>query len=113
MLTKYLIEVGFQFNYLKNDKRRITIVCSMRLSNGRCMWRVDATLEDVIGYFYTRTLDNIHTCSAVVRTDKNPRATSTLIRSLIVNEIHDNSLTRAIEVKKQMKKEVWLNNKIQ
>ncbi|KAL7236002.1 hypothetical protein ACSBR1_019311 [Camellia fascicularis] len=83
-LCKYAIEIGFEFVYVKNEKYRVTAVCSMRESKA-CLW----------------TLHDEHTCGAAVRTSKNSRMSSNLVASLIVNEVRENPQTRPIDVVRQ------------
>lgn len=66
-LCKYAIEIGFEFVYVKNEKCRVTAVCSMRESKA-CLWRVHASLESANNFFYIRILHDEHTCGAAVRT---------------------------------------------
>lgn len=52
-LCKYAIELGFKFNYLKNDKIRVTAVCSKKIYG--CKWFVHATLDKSNGFFALRS----------------------------------------------------------
>ncbi|XP_028066671.1 uncharacterized protein LOC114269541 [Camellia sinensis] len=99
-LCKYAIEIGLEFVYVKNEKCRVTAVCSMRESKA-CLWRVYASLESANNFFYIRTLHDEHTCGAAIRTSKNSRMSSNLVASLIVNEVRGNSQTRPIDVVRQ------------
>ncbi|KAL7206451.1 hypothetical protein ACSBR2_019213 [Camellia fascicularis] len=89
-LVKNLLEVQrisglHYFVYVKNEKCRVTAVCSMRESKG-CLWRVHASLKRL----YT-----------AIRTSKNSRMSSNLVTSLIVNEVRRNSQTHPIDVVRQ------------
>ncbi|XP_028062213.1 uncharacterized protein LOC114265585 [Camellia sinensis] len=99
-LCKYAIEIGFEFVYVKNEKCRVTAVCSMWESKA-CLWRVHASLESANNFFYIRTLHDEHTCGAAVRTSKNLRMSSNLVASLIVNEVRGNPQTCPIDVVRQ------------
>ncbi|XP_028107822.1 uncharacterized protein LOC114306739 [Camellia sinensis] len=99
-LCKYAVEIGFEFVYVKNEKCRVTAMCSMRESKA-CLWRVHASLESANNFFYIRTLHDEHTCGATVHTSKNSRMSSNLVASLIVNEVHRNPQTRPIDVVRQ------------
>ncbi|KAL7161560.1 hypothetical protein ACSBR2_042097 [Camellia fascicularis] len=100
VLCKYAIEIGFEFVYLKNEKCRVTTMCSIRESKG-CLWRVYISLESANNFFYIRTLHDEHSCGAAVCTSKNSMMSSNLIVSLIINEVHVNPQTRAIDVVRQ------------
>ncbi|KAL7263907.1 hypothetical protein ACSBR1_001958 [Camellia fascicularis] len=99
-LCKYAIEIGFEFVYVKNEKCRVTAVCSMQESKG-CLWRVHTSLESANNFFYIRTLHDEHSCGAAVRTSKSSRMSSNFVASLIVNEVRGNPQTRPIDVVRQ------------
>ncbi|XP_020412934.1 uncharacterized protein LOC109947388 [Prunus persica] len=69
-LCKYALEVGFNFLYVDNDKRRVIAVCSNKKFEG-CSWRVYASRCEAIGCFVIRTLNNVHTCASWIRESKN------------------------------------------
>ncbi|KAL7168719.1 hypothetical protein ACSBR2_039045 [Camellia fascicularis] len=52
-LCKYAIEIGFEFVYMKNEKCRVTAVCSMRESKG-CLCLI---VNEVHGNPQTRPID--------------------------------------------------------
>ncbi|KAL7203345.1 hypothetical protein ACSBR2_016604 [Camellia fascicularis] len=77
-LCKYAIEIAFEFVYVKNEKYRVTAVCSMRESKAY-LWRVHVSLESANNFFYIKTLHDEHSCGAAVRTSKNSRMSSNLV----------------------------------
>ncbi|KAK9283724.1 hypothetical protein L1049_011974 [Liquidambar formosana] len=64
-LHKYLVEIGFNYDFLRNESDRVTAVCRMKERRG-CEWRVHALMEYANGWFYIRQLNNVHTCGAAV-----------------------------------------------
>ncbi|KAK9273681.1 hypothetical protein L1049_018491 [Liquidambar formosana] len=97
VLKMYSMEVGFEYDLVKNTKERIIAIYKRRNTNN-CMWHVYATLQKINGYFYIRTLNNVHTCGAAVRTTKNSRMSSELVASLIRDKVRDKPLTRPTDV---------------
>ncbi|KAK9284680.1 hypothetical protein L1049_023856 [Liquidambar formosana] len=97
VLKMYSMEVGFEYDLVKNTKEQIIAACKRRESNN-CMWHVYATLQKINGYFYIRTLNNIHACGGAIRTTKNSRMSSELVASLISGKIRDKLLTRPTDV---------------
>ncbi|KAK9284049.1 hypothetical protein L1049_012309 [Liquidambar formosana] len=96
-LKMYSMEVGFEYDFVKNTKERVIATCRRRATNN-CMWRVNATLQKINGYFYIRSLNNIHTCGAAIRTTKNSRMSSELVASLIRDKVRDKPLTRPTDI---------------
>ncbi|XP_028063562.1 uncharacterized protein LOC114266823 [Camellia sinensis] len=62
-LSKFSIECGFEFIFVKNDKVRVTAQCLFRETKGY-MWNVHGRVENANGFFYVRKLNNVHTCGA-------------------------------------------------
>ncbi|KAK9288701.1 hypothetical protein L1049_017164 [Liquidambar formosana] len=96
-LKMYSMEVSFEYDLVKNTKERVIAIFKRRNTNN-CMWRVYATLQKINGYFYIRTLNNVHMCGAAVRTTKNSWMSSELVASLIRNKMRDKPLTRPTDI---------------
>ncbi|XP_028109550.1 uncharacterized protein LOC114308207 [Camellia sinensis] len=96
-LSKFSIECGFEFIFVKNDKVRVSAQCLFRETKG-CMWNVHGRVENANGFFYIRKLNNVHTCGAKVRTMNYSRMSSDLVVDLIVKGVRDNPLTRPVHV---------------
>ncbi|XP_028071617.1 uncharacterized protein LOC114273983 [Camellia sinensis] len=82
VLSKYAIECGFDFKFVKNDSVRVTTMCTLREQKG-CSWLVHGRVQTCNGYFYLKRLNNLHSCGAVVRTGKNNRLNSELVCNVI------------------------------
>ncbi|KAL7174163.1 hypothetical protein ACSBR2_033421 [Camellia fascicularis] len=108
VLSKYAIECGFDFKFVKNDSVRVTAVCTLREQKG-CSWLVHGRVQTCNGYFYLKRLNNLHSCGAVVRTGKNNRLNSELVCNVISDRLRDKPLTRPTDVVFELKKEYGLN----
>ncbi|KAG5565067.1 hypothetical protein RHGRI_001078 [Rhododendron griersonianum] len=101
-LSKYAIEVGFNFKYLKNDQTRVTAECSKKL-NG-CTWFIHATLERSNQFFVVRELHKEHNCVGIFFSSKNPRMTSKNVSKEIFEEIRSNPSYAPIEALRHFEK---------
>ncbi|XP_028080765.1 protein FAR1-RELATED SEQUENCE 4-like [Camellia sinensis] len=108
VLSKYAIECGFDFKFVKNDSVRVTAVCTLREQKG-CSWLVHGKVETCNGYFYLKRLNNLHSCGAVVCTGKNNRLNSELVCNVIGDRLRDKLLTRLTDVVFELEKEYGLN----
>ncbi|KAK9292930.1 hypothetical protein L1049_020912 [Liquidambar formosana] len=102
-LLKYPIEVGFEYDFVKNTDKKVIAVCKMRDSNN-CMWRVHAALLKINNFFYIKALNNVHSCGVAVTTTNNSRVSSKLVASLIREKIRNKPLHRPVDVIYDMKK---------
>ncbi|KAM7509581.1 hypothetical protein LguiA_020034 [Lonicera macranthoides] len=96
-LIKYSILLGFSFDYVYNDKDRVTAKCSRKEEDG-CERRVQASKNRANGLFYIQKLNNIHTCSGRYRTRKNKKLNSSLVASLVMDKIRDNPRLRPKDI---------------
>lgn len=96
-LIKYSISLGFSFDYIYNDRDRVTAKCSRKEEDG-CKWWVQASKNNANGLFYIRKLNNTHTCSSRYRTRKNKKLNSSLVVSLVMDKIRDNPLSRPKDI---------------
>ncbi|XP_028106385.1 uncharacterized protein LOC114305490 [Camellia sinensis] len=81
VLSKYVIECGFDFKFVKNSLVRVRAVYTLREKKG-CTWLIHRRVQTCNGYFYLKRLSNLHNCGAVVRTGKNSRLNSELVCSV-------------------------------
>ncbi|XP_028118687.1 uncharacterized protein LOC114316221 [Camellia sinensis] len=98
-LSKFSIECGFEFIFVKNDKVRVIAQCLFRETKG-CMWNVHGRVENANGFFY---IMNVHTYGAEVHTMNHSRMSSDLVADLIVEGVHDNPLARPVHVVRDFK----------
>ncbi|XP_028070891.1 uncharacterized protein LOC114273319 [Camellia sinensis] len=108
VLSKYAIECGFDFKFVKNDSLRVTAVCTLQEKKG-CTRLIHGKVQTCNGYFYLKRLNNLHSCGAVVRTGKNSRLNSKLVCNVIGDRLRDKLLTRPTDVVFDLKKEYGLN----
>ena len=57
VLSKYAIECGFDFKFVKNDSLRGTAVCTLQ-EQKRCTWLIHGRVQTCNGYFYLKRLNN-------------------------------------------------------
>ncbi|BBH07540.1 EF-TU receptor [Prunus dulcis] len=96
-LCKYALEVGFNFLYAGNDKKRVVAVCSNKKLEG-CSWRVYASRCEATGSFVIRTLNNVHTCAGRIRESKSKMMRSRVVSSLIVDRIRAKPELKPVEI---------------
>ncbi|XP_034199131.1 uncharacterized protein LOC117614431 [Prunus dulcis] len=96
-LCKYALEVGFNFLYAGNDKKRVVAVCSNKKLEG-CSWRVYASRCEAAGSFVIRTLNNVHTCAGRIRESKSKMMRSRVVSSLIVDRIRAKPELKPVEI---------------
>ncbi|KAL7217454.1 hypothetical protein ACSBR1_029195 [Camellia fascicularis] len=108
VLSKYAIECGFDFKFVKNDSVWVTAACMLREQKG-CTWLIHGRVQTCNGYFYLKRLNNLHNCGVVVRTGKNNRLNSELDCNVIGDRLRDKPLTRPTDVVFDLKKEYDLN----
>ncbi|KAL7161207.1 hypothetical protein ACSBR2_041791 [Camellia fascicularis] len=96
-LSKYSIHSGFNFDFVKNDKDRVTVHCKRRANLG-CLWSVHARVKNYSKAFVIKQFDDVHTCGSSFRTIKHARMTSSMIGVLISSDIRNKALTSVSEV---------------
>ncbi|XP_028081891.1 uncharacterized protein LOC114283273 isoform X2 [Camellia sinensis] len=96
-LSKYSIHSGFNFDFVKNDKDRVTVHCKRRADLG-CLWSVHARVKNYSKAFVIKQFDDVHTCVSSFRTIKHARMTSSMIGGLISSDIRSKALTSVSEV---------------
>ncbi|CAN6557189.1 unnamed protein product [Malus baccata var. baccata] len=107
-LGKYAVGMGFRFVYLSNDKARVIAECSKKSSDG-CKWRVCASVCRANGFFYIKTLNNVHSCTGVVREQNSGMITSKMISSLLVDQIREKPSIKPIDIVKDVKQNYGLD----
>ncbi|XP_021833443.1 uncharacterized protein LOC110773249 [Prunus avium] len=107
-LAKYVIENGFKMKYLKSEPRRVTAVCAKKESDG-CEWHVHAVNSNVNGFFYIKNLNNIHSCTGLIRKKRNKAMGSRLVSSIVKDKVRSNPLVRPIELITDLKENYGLD----
>ncbi|BFG27154.1 hypothetical protein CerSpe_134280 [Prunus speciosa] len=107
-LAKYAIENGFKMKYLKNEPRRVTAVCAKKESDG-CEWHVHAVNSNVNGFFYIKNLNNVHSCTGLIREKSNKAMGSRLVSSIVKDKVRSNPLVRPIELLTDLKENYGLD----
>ncbi|KAH7842355.1 hypothetical protein Vadar_004352 [Vaccinium darrowii] len=103
-LSKLAIYFGFEYDFIKNDKVRVSAACRMKHSDLACPWMVHGRVDHLSGNFYIRQLTNSHTCGASVLKMKHSRATSSLVGKLVIEDIRSQPLKRPVDVASDLKR---------
>ncbi|XP_020415494.1 uncharacterized protein LOC109948013 [Prunus persica] len=107
-LAKYTIENGFRMKYLKNEPLHVTAVYAKKESNG-CEWHVHVVKSNVNGFFYIKNLNNVHSCSSLIREKRNKAMGSRLVSSIVKDKVRSNPLVRPIELITDLKENYGLD----
>lgn len=94
VLQKYSVENGFMYEFVKNDKYRVTAKCSI----ATCGWRVHAILNRTNGEFRIKDLVNEHRCGSTYRTNRHKRVTSTLVANEITSIVQNKNKTSPMDM---------------
>lgn len=107
-LCMYAIEMGFCFVYVRNDKFRVIAECFKKNSDG-CNWRIFGALCQANGFFYIRTLNNVHTCTSSIRGPKSKMMSSKIISSVIMDQIREKPTMTPADIVKNFKQKYGLD----
>ncbi|KAL7258495.1 hypothetical protein ACSBR1_004596 [Camellia fascicularis] len=91
-LSKYSIDSGLDFDFVKNDKDRVTVHCKRRVDLG-CLWSVHARLKNSSKAFVIKQFDDVHSCGSSFRIVKHATMTLSIIGGLISSEVCNKPLT--------------------
>ena len=97
-LQKFSIQHGFKFEFKKNCKDRITVVCSKRYELG-CQWRIHASQKFKLARFFEiKEMVKEHTCGVGFKDLRKPPMTSQLVKSVIFGLVRDKPLVKPSEI---------------
>ena len=100
-LCLFAVEMGFMFRYTRNDKWRVSAVCSQKESQN-CEWHVNASACPTNKFFYINQLTNVHTCSSVLRTRSHALMSSSHVKMLIIDEFRSNPSLKTKDIINRM-----------
>ncbi|XP_061999316.1 uncharacterized protein LOC133716650 [Rosa rugosa] len=107
-LRKYAIEIGFSYEFVRNDKVRVIAQCSKKHSQG-CNWLVKAHLCRANGFFMIKRLVNVHTCHGVIRLQKSKMMGSKVVKSIVLDKIRVNPNKKPIDIADEIKSDYGLD----
>ncbi|XP_061988858.1 uncharacterized protein LOC133741866 [Rosa rugosa] len=107
-LRKYAIEIGFSYEFVRNDKVRVIAQCSKKHSQG-CNWLVKAYLCRANGFFMIKRLVNVHTCHGVIRLQKSKMMGSKVVKSIVLDKIRANPNKKPIDIADEIKSDYGLD----
>ncbi|KAL7185338.1 hypothetical protein ACSBR2_027304 [Camellia fascicularis] len=103
VLSKYDVECGFQFKYIKNDSVRVTAVCKFAGSTG-CIWLVHARVLALNGVRERNKPSRIillikiallrTTSLYFLKSQTNPHTGSGLVANVVADRVHAQPMTR-------------------
>ncbi|KAL6210802.1 hypothetical protein ACLB2K_016034 [Fragaria x ananassa] len=103
-LRMYEIEMGFEYKYVRNTKKRVVAYCSKRESE-HCGWCVKASLLEYNRFFVITDLVNEHSCHGVVCLQTNKMMGSKIIKSIMIDKVRKNPNKKAIDIYHEIKSE--------
>lgn len=107
-LCKYAFEIGFRVHYVRNDRTRVIAECLKKISDG-CNWHIHASKCRLNGFFYIKTLNNVHTCARVIPEETSKLTTSMIISSVLVDQIRDKPSIKPTDIVKDFKQKYGLD----
>ncbi|XP_012844569.1 PREDICTED: uncharacterized protein LOC105964607 [Erythranthe guttata] len=102
-LAKFAYGLGFGFEFIKNDTKRVTAVCKLKQEKN-CLWRIHATIQPSTEYCIIRTYEKHHTCESAFSAVKKVKMCVKLVADLIVEDIRNKPLLCANDVIHDAKK---------
>lgn len=107
-LIKYSVQVGFDFVFLKNGPKLVTMACRMRVKKG-CPWRIH-TVEDIADRafcisFYERN----HTCGTSFGNVSRRRDNHHIITDIIIENIRSMTALTHVQIQSVVKKNYGLD----
>ncbi|CAL8083915.1 unnamed protein product [Prunus armeniaca] len=94
--------------YLKNEPRRVTVVCAKKESNDY-EWHVHAVKSNINGFLYIKNLNNVHSCSGLICEKINKAMGSSLVSSVVNDKVRSNPLVRPIKLSTDLKENYGLD----
>ncbi|XP_050387919.1 uncharacterized protein LOC126804346 [Argentina anserina] len=107
-LCMYAVELGFEINWVRNNKQTVVACCSKKLSDG-CDWLVKASLCRHNNYFCITKLVNEHKCRGVVRLQKSSMMGSKIIKSLMLDKLRADPNKSVVDISKELKTDYGLD----
>nr|XP_028952514.1 uncharacterized protein LOC114822343 [Malus domestica] len=104
----YAVEMGFEFEYVANEHKRITACCIKKDIEG-CPWRVHASICSANGHFVIWRLNNQHICIGRIRERKSGMMTSKIVCSILVEQLRSNPHIKPIQIVDDFKKNYGLD----
>ncbi|KAL6135134.1 hypothetical protein ACLB2K_067362 [Fragaria x ananassa] len=107
-LHMYAIEMGFEYKYVRNIKKRVIAYCSKRESE-HCGWCVNASLLEYNRFFVITDLVNEHSCHGVVCLQTNKMMGSKIIKSIMFDKVRENPNNKAIDIYHEIKSDYGMD----
>lgn len=102
-LIKYSVQVGFEFDFLKNGPKRVTAACRFR-SEKQCPWRIQAIQDATDGAFVITSYERSHTCGTIFGMVSRKRLNHHIITEIILEDIRTMPTLSPVQVQAVVKK---------
>ncbi|XP_012855784.1 PREDICTED: uncharacterized protein LOC105975150 [Erythranthe guttata] len=107
-LVKFSVEIGFEYEYVKNDTCRVKAECRFK-DEKQCPWRIHASVDKSNNHFYIRKYNNNHRCGLFFGTASKKRVTSDVIMELIDGYIRTMPSITPRQIQAQIKENYGLD----
>ncbi|XP_039134333.1 uncharacterized protein LOC120271720 [Dioscorea cayenensis subsp. rotundata] len=116
-LKNFAIKCNFNFTFIKNDKQRVTVKCTVE----GCEWRAHVSMEDNHQTFRIKTMYPTHMCGGGIGTSSHPKASKKWVSARVIQKLKDRPLYRAINIQRDMLrdhgvylsyKQAWLGKEV-
>ncbi|KAL6202897.1 hypothetical protein ACLB2K_026601 [Fragaria x ananassa] len=101
-LRMYAIEMGFEYQYVRNTKKRVVTYYSKRESE-HYVWWVKASLLEYNRFFVITDLVNEHSCHGAVCLQTNKMMGSKIIKFIMLDKVCENPNKKAIDIYHEIK----------
>lgn len=95
--------MGFEFEFVKNGRKRVTAVCRFRVEKD-CPWRIQAVEDATDGAFCISSYDRTHTCGTVFGAVSRKRLNHHIITDIIIDDIRSMPTLSPAQVQAVVKK---------
>lgn len=104
-LVNFSICFGFNFNFVKNDLKRVTACCA----KDGCPWKVHATRVDQCnGTFKIKDFEKYHSCGGGLGTLDHPRASKSWVSSVVIDKLKKMPMHRPTDMQKDIQEQYGL-----
>ena len=101
----YCISLGYDFNYIHNDRKRVTIECKEARTKVQCKWRVHASTSTKNEYFSIKTANLSHICDINMEKNTHSKAKKKWIAEFVKPKLRSTPNARPSDLLKEIHQE--------
>jgi zinc finger SWIM domain-containing protein 3 len=106
----YSISLGYNFTYIRNERKRITIECAEACTEGvMCKWFVHATKISNEEHFSIKKANLTHICEIKMDQNKHPKAKKKWIAEFVKSRLRSTPNVRPSDLVKEIHQEFHVN----